>query len=318
MLDLAHNAGDSIGEYVFSRFVGALPGAAVREADHQHAQHAELPRDAATSTARRVEARRLSVHAEVLSRTSSTRATTPILGLGSFLAGFTFEKSGEIDEALRYYDEALAFGGYRVATRAGCALAPRARELPSPRIKALAGGASEPARALRRQRTSGEILFVVGYGRVPAQDRERIPIGLALTLVGERHPARATRAPRTSSPRKGSSRGSTSRRSAGAGRLRHPRVQLDGQYVQLEEAVRRRQGGPRRVEEDRGQDHRQRHHAPDRAHRRRARAFRRAAGRDSIVGPPRVARRAGHADRARHARHAQLGDACPRASRWRA
>ena len=55
----------------------------------------------------RVEARRLAVMQKYY-RDTLNQPNNPVLGLGSLLAGFTFEKSGETDEALRYYDEALA------------------------------------------------------------------------------------------------------------------------------------------------------------------------------------------------------------------
>ena len=46
MLDLAHDAKDTIGEYVFSGLERQVPGAALREAADQHARHGELPRAA--------------------------------------------------------------------------------------------------------------------------------------------------------------------------------------------------------------------------------------------------------------------------------
>ena len=38
--------------------------------------------------------------------------TTTMLGVGSYLAGFAFEKAGERDEALLFYEEALAYQPY--------------------------------------------------------------------------------------------------------------------------------------------------------------------------------------------------------------
>ena len=99
MLDLAHDARDSIGEYVFSGSSGQVPGAAVREAPHQHARHAELPR-ARDLNGARVEARRLAVMQKYFADDLHER-DNPVLGLGAFLAGFTFEKSDQPDEALR-------------------------------------------------------------------------------------------------------------------------------------------------------------------------------------------------------------------------
>ena len=64
-----------------------------------------------------------------------------VLGLGGFLAGFTYEKSGDADEALRYYDEALAYGAYGSIASAVRSLGD-AGHLPNP----------QAAKATRRQR----------------------------------------------------------------------------------------------------------------------------------------------------------------------
>ena len=53
----------------------------------------------------------------------------------------------------------------------------------------------------------GEVIFVIGYGRVPHKIPKRIPIGLALTLfAGDISPTNC-RCSRTSSRRRASSRG---------------------------------------------------------------------------------------------------------------
>jgi hypothetical protein len=100
------------------------------------------------------------------------------LGPGSYLAGFVFERAGEPDEALRFYDEALVAADYtslyepirRLGQRSGYR---------SPRInKILEGKGEETA-----QNDDGELLVVVNYGRVPALKAERVPIGLAITYA---------------------------------------------------------------------------------------------------------------------------------------
>jgi hypothetical protein len=125
------------------------------------------------------------------------------MGPGSYLAGFTFEKSGQPQEALRYYDEALQFGSYRTLTEPIRRLAAQA-SYRSPRIRKILGEA-EPADGAqpatpsapgvspeqppkdstpaKTTPTDGELLVVVSFGRVPAKIAERIPIGLALTYV---------------------------------------------------------------------------------------------------------------------------------------
>jgi hypothetical protein len=106
------------------------------------------------------------------------------------LAGFIFEKSGQPQEALRYYDEALQYGAFEslqpVIVRLGAQASYR-----TPRITKVldAAGAQSPDAAL------GEVLLVVNYGRVPEKVPKRVPIGLALTYAsGIISPADAARA----------------------------------------------------------------------------------------------------------------------------
>jgi hypothetical protein len=119
-----------------------------------------------------------------------------MMGPGSYLAGFTFEKSGRADEALRYYDEALEFGEYESLREAVERLS-RQSGYSSPRLKALLGqtvgdqgseaapaqGEVAPSQASSPSDNSGEILTIINFGRVPAKFAKRIPIGLALTYA---------------------------------------------------------------------------------------------------------------------------------------
>src|SRR5262245_43770976 len=110
MLDLAHNAGDSIGEYVFSgsatRYV-APPYEKLLINTINMINYLET----GDLSGAKVEARRMNVMKRYL-KDELKEPQNSILGLGGFLAGFAYQKSGEPDEALRYYDEALAFSGY--------------------------------------------------------------------------------------------------------------------------------------------------------------------------------------------------------------
>jgi uncharacterized protein len=181
MLDLAHNAGDSIGEYVFSgsssRYV-APPYEKLLINTLNMINYLET----ADLSGAKVEARRLSVIQRYV-RDELKEANNSILGLGGFLAGFTYEKSGEVDEALRWYDDALSFAGYGALSATVRELAPRAN-YKSPRIaKALAdaeaGGGTTPTDE------GSDVICVVGYGRVPHKIPKRIPIGLALTMMSD-------------------------------------------------------------------------------------------------------------------------------------
>ena len=194
MLDLAHNAGDSIGAYVFSgssaRYV-APPYEKLLINTLNMLNYLET-RDLSGAL---VEARRLAVIQRYI-RDELNESDNAILGLGSFLAGFAYEKSGQTDEALRYYDDALGFAGFR-SLRGPVAELARTGSYRSPRIKSLLSGgvaagddpvvpvASTGAAAggTAGAGTGADVIVVVGYGRIPHKIPQRIPIGLALTMV---------------------------------------------------------------------------------------------------------------------------------------
>ena len=127
-----------------------------------------------------VEARRFQVMRDYLT-SLDIKADGPA-ALGAYLAGFVFERRGEGDRALRYYDEALAAGPlpsldapirrlarsypYR-GTRLSAVLA----QQPSPK------GAADPI-------ASTELLVVLSVARVPHKVPERIPVGAAVGIAG--------------------------------------------------------------------------------------------------------------------------------------
>ncbi len=233
MLDLAHNAADSIGEYVFSGSSGK----------YQAPPHEKLlintldmlnyleKRDLDGA---RVEARRLAVMQKYIVD-DAHEGDSAALGLGAFLAGFTFEKSGQTDEALRWYDQSLEFTGFRSLRDPVRSLLAMG-QYRSPRLKELesASGAVPPS---IDQTGEGEIVFVVGYGRVPPKVAERVPIGLALTMFsGALAPNDYAAANRIAAqglvtwinfPTLGREQGEYT----------IPAAMLDGHYVQLEQAV---------------------------------------------------------------------------------
>jgi hypothetical protein len=229
MLDLAHNAGDSIGEYVFSGSSGKYQAPPYEKLMINTLDMLNYLEQHDLNGAR-VEARRLSVMQKYY-KDSLKKPDNPVLGLGSLLAGFTFDKSGETDEALRYYDDALQFSGYGSIEDAVARLAPQG-SYRSPRIKAIVDKVGTPPND-----DSGEVLFVIGYGRVPHKIPERIPIGLALTLFADSiSPADRAAANKIALqglvtwinfPTLGH----------GQGNYSVPSAQVDTRWVQLEEAV---------------------------------------------------------------------------------
>jgi hypothetical protein len=232
MLDLAHDAKDTIGEYVFSGSSGkyqAPPYEKLLVNTLDMLNYLEL-RDL---NGARVEARRLAVMQRYVADELHERDNT-VLGLGAFLAGLTFERSDAPDEALRWYDTSLEFSGFDALKDPVRRLLQQG-QYRSPRLKELESGG--PAPAAPESTGEGEIVFVVGYGRVPHKIAERIPIGLALTYAsGALSPYDTARANRLAAqglvtwvnfPTLGREQGGYA----------VPSCLLDGSSVPLEEAV---------------------------------------------------------------------------------
>lgn len=133
----------------------------------------------------RVEARRFTVMQDYLAQQEDPE--TALLGPGSYLAGFIFEKSGEPQSALRYYDQALSAGEFPTLTQTIADLSERA-SYRTPQIEAVLerarkASAAPPVTPDGETAGEGELLVVLSYGRVPAKVAERAPIGLALTYA---------------------------------------------------------------------------------------------------------------------------------------
>ncbi len=130
----------------------------------------------ADTTGAKVEARRLAVMQKYVREHEEEQG---LLGIGSYLAGFAFEKGGDRDEALNYYDDALHHAQYASLRDPLRALTQGKKR--SPGIDALVGEAG--ALAPTEETGEADLLIVIGFGRVPQKIPKRIPIGLALTLV---------------------------------------------------------------------------------------------------------------------------------------
>ncbi|HLK41222.1 MAG TPA: hypothetical protein VKU41_30935 [Polyangiaceae bacterium] len=233
MLDLAHDAKDTIGEYVFSGSSGryrAPPYEKLSINTLNMINYLELhDLDGA-----RVEARRLAVMQKYV--VDDLHEDSPVIGLGAFLAGLTFEESDQPDEALRWYDQALEFTGFR-SLRDPVRLLLAGARYRTPRLRDLEASSTGAAPVSPAASGQGEIVLVVGYGRVPHKIAQRVPIGLALTLFADAlQPNDVAAANRLAAqglvtwvnyPTLGHERGGYAL----------PVAQLDGGYVQLEEAV---------------------------------------------------------------------------------
>lgn len=188
ILDLSRNAAADIGKYLFSDDTGPYKAPTYEKLMINTMNMVNYLVRGDLNGAK-IEARRLAVMQRFIADHEGHGAS--LTGPGSYFAGFAFEKSGDTNEALRFYDEALAYGSYG-------SLAPAVRRLSasgsyrSPRLRKLADEPDADSAETRgpasaspsgAEDDSAEILVVLGFGRVPAKIARRIPIGLALTYV---------------------------------------------------------------------------------------------------------------------------------------
>ncbi len=181
VLDFSANAAADIGRYLFSDDVGPYKAPAYEKLMINTMNMMNYLARSDLNGAR-IEARRLAVMQKFIRDTGD--AAQALIGPGSYLAGFVFEKSGKPNEALRYYDDALAFGQYQSLAEPIRRLSQQG-DYSSPRFRQLLSQypAPEPSAADAPQDDDAEVLVLVNFGRVPAKIAKRIPIGLALTYA---------------------------------------------------------------------------------------------------------------------------------------
>jgi uncharacterized protein len=177
MLDFSRSTADEIGRYLFSDDTGPYKARPFEKLLINTMNMLSYLAKGDLSGAK-IEARRLAVMQKYLSESDDEPAAA-LLGPGSYLAGFTFERAGEAGEALRYYDEAVRNTSYPSLAGPVARLGERAG-VRSPRLEALAKSAPSDAPSPG----DADVLVVVCHGRVPALHAERVPIGLALTYAG--------------------------------------------------------------------------------------------------------------------------------------
>lgn len=124
----------------------------------------------------RVEAKRFTIMHEYLAEQDPVH---PHGAFGSYLAGFVFERLGEHESALRYYDEALQARPFASLQAPIRRLAPltgyRSERIDA--ALATAAPAEQPAGA------PAELLVVASVGRVPYKVPKYMPIGAAIGLA---------------------------------------------------------------------------------------------------------------------------------------
>lgn len=176
VLDFDRGTLDDIGKYLFSDDTGPYK-APFYEKLLINTQNMLNYLEQGDLNGARIEARRLAVMQSFISDHEGVGAS--LTGPGSYLAGFIFEKSGQPQEALRYYDEALSYGEFDNLEAPLVRLAAQS-SYRTPRISKVldaAGPGVEP------DPSQAEVLVVVNYGRVPEKLPKRLPIGLALTYA---------------------------------------------------------------------------------------------------------------------------------------
>ena len=180
VLDFNRKAIDDIGKYLFSDSTGPYK-APFYEKLLINTENMLNYLQARDLNGARIEARRLAVMQSFISNHEGEGQG--LIGPGSYFAGFIFEKSGDAQEALRYYDEALQFDGFK-------SLGPVVRRLAAKgsyrtkRITAILDAVPAAGSAAAADGDApSELLVVLNHGRVPAKVPKRIPIGLALTYA---------------------------------------------------------------------------------------------------------------------------------------
>lgn len=140
VLDLSRNATADLGRYLFSDSSGPYRAPAYEKLmiNTMNMVNYLVQGDLNGS---RVEARRLAVMQKFIAEREDP--ANALIGPGSYLAGFTFEKSGKYDEALRYYDEALKYGTYGSLESVVQRLA-KVTSYRSPRIRKILGDDRPP------------------------------------------------------------------------------------------------------------------------------------------------------------------------------
>lgn len=184
VLDFSHGTKDDVGKYLFSDDSGPYR-APTYEKLLVNTMNMMTYLARGNLEGARVEARRMSVLTDYFK--NAGEASKAFVAPGSYLAGFIFEKSGQADEALRYYDEALARAHFTTLDEPVARLAAHG-SFRSPRLEAIISrgateGGAEANASPEGGDDTGDLLVVVNYGRVPAKVAERVPIGLALTYA---------------------------------------------------------------------------------------------------------------------------------------
>ncbi len=134
-----------------------------------------------------VEARRFTIAREYIQSLARNNSKASHGAFGSYLAGFIFEKLDEPDRALRYYEETLGAGKLQALREPVLRLSGQSR-YKGAKLKEYLRELEKGSAAKDTQDTSdepdGEILVVLGLGRVPYKIPKRMSLGAAIGYAG--------------------------------------------------------------------------------------------------------------------------------------
>jgi hypothetical protein len=173
LLDFKHDTAGQIGKYVYSD----------SSQDYETPPTERLALNAvnmlnylalADWSGASTEARRFTVMREYLESVGLGRHGI----FGSYLAGLTFERLGQGDRALRYYEEAMA-DKVLPSLRESVERLAASNPYRGPRIRELLAGGTGTKAA-----PPSEIVTVLSLGRVPKKVPERMPVGAAIGIAG--------------------------------------------------------------------------------------------------------------------------------------
>ena len=175
LLDIARDGAGQLGKYVFSDDATKYkaPPSEKLVLNAYNLLNYLLQGDLSGA---RVEAKRFTIMHEYLTAYDGVH---PHGAFGSYLAGFVFERLGEHESALRYYDEALQARPFASLNAPIRRLAPLTAYRTERLEAALAAMPEPPA----TDEQPAEVLVVASVGRVPYKEARRMPIGLAVGLA---------------------------------------------------------------------------------------------------------------------------------------
>lgn len=176
LLDIANDTAGDIGKYVFSDSSTKYRTSPVEKISLNGFNMMNYLADGNLQGAR-VEAKRFTVMQNYLTDFDPKK---PHAAFGSYLAGFTMERLGEYNSAMRYYDEALQERHFDSLREPVARLA----HLTGYRGKRIAGFLATGPAAASPRADDAELLVVVSVGRVPHKVPERMPIGMAVGIAG--------------------------------------------------------------------------------------------------------------------------------------